>query len=436
MKIHAISHTFESCTRQRKGDVRRVLKNTSEQLHPFPKEREYKQALNAVKLDRLFAKPFVTALEGHRDAVQTLRRHITDVSVVASGSACGELIVWNLSAKKAVFRARHADTAVRDLCLVPKHALALSCGSDGVARLWAYDGGHEGALKTYDAAESLAAIDHCKTAAFITAGETVCLWEYEHDEPVMRAGFGVPAFRAARMNPTEADLFVAAASTRAILLGDIRQSKPAAKTALDSQTNSLSWNPMRPMYFCAGCDDGNSYVFDIRKLQKPIHPLLGHTRAVIGCEYSPTGLEIATCGYDKTLRIFGTHTSREREIYYTPRMERVLSVAFSTDSKYLLSGSGDAGIRIWKTNASDSMTVKSEREKVALEYKEKLKKRYMAFPEIHRIATHRHLPRTLRKQQKRAGAARTANKARKDRTEAAQKKKENLFNENLKILKE
>ena len=31
--------------------------------------REYKRALNAVKLEKVFAKPFLASLDGHRDGV-------------------------------------------------------------------------------------------------------------------------------------------------------------------------------------------------------------------------------------------------------------------------------------------------------------------------------------------------------------------------------
>ena len=45
----------------------RVQRSMAPELHPFEKAREYKRAVNAVKLDRHFAKPFVGALSGHFD---------------------------------------------------------------------------------------------------------------------------------------------------------------------------------------------------------------------------------------------------------------------------------------------------------------------------------------------------------------------------------
>ncbi len=55
-------------------------------MHPFSRARERTRALNAAKMERMFAKPFVAGLEGHVDAVEVLMRKPGDLSTVASGS--------------------------------------------------------------------------------------------------------------------------------------------------------------------------------------------------------------------------------------------------------------------------------------------------------------------------------------------------------------
>ena len=47
----------------------------SPELHPFEAEREYQRALNAVKLERVFAKPFLGSMDGHRDGLTCLAKH-------------------------------------------------------------------------------------------------------------------------------------------------------------------------------------------------------------------------------------------------------------------------------------------------------------------------------------------------------------------------
>ena len=57
------------------SEVYNVLTIFSPELHPFEAEREYQRALNAVKLERTFAKPFVGSLDGHRDSLTHLAKH-------------------------------------------------------------------------------------------------------------------------------------------------------------------------------------------------------------------------------------------------------------------------------------------------------------------------------------------------------------------------
>lgn len=66
-----------------------VSRNLDPALHPFDKPREYTRAVNAAKLDRLFAKPFVAALEGHVDGIYSLAKDYRRLNVMASGSGDG-----------------------------------------------------------------------------------------------------------------------------------------------------------------------------------------------------------------------------------------------------------------------------------------------------------------------------------------------------------
>jgi WD repeat and SOF domain-containing protein 1 len=68
MKIKTISRS-DDFARELKTDIFKVQKNLDATLHPFEKQREYTRALNATKLDKLFAKPFVGQLNGHVDGI-------------------------------------------------------------------------------------------------------------------------------------------------------------------------------------------------------------------------------------------------------------------------------------------------------------------------------------------------------------------------------
>src|SRR5438046_10033383 len=76
---------------------------------------------------------------------------------------------------------------------------------------------------------------------------------------------------------------------------------------------------------------------------------------------------------------------------------RVFSVKFSMDAKYILSGSNDGNVRLWRANASERSTIRTDREQQKLEYNEHLKEQFKHMPEIRRIARRRHVPIPIKK---------------------------------------
>ncbi|ORE03064.1 Sof1-domain-containing protein [Rhizopus microsporus var. microsporus] len=91
------------------------------------------------------------------------------------------------------------------------------------------------------------------------------------------------------------------------------------------------------------------------------------------------------------------------------------------DSKYILSGSDDGNIRLWKAHASEKLGVNDWREKNKLEYSAKLKERYGHLQEIRRIDKHRRTPKDIK-----------VADARKKEMIAAEKRKEERRRKHLK----
>lgn len=55
------------------------------------------------------------------------------------------------------------------------------------------------------------------------------------------------------------------------------------------------------------------------------------------------------------------------------------------DSKYILSGSDEGSIRIWKTDAAEVAGVKPARQQSSLDYSNKLKERFSNLPEVRKV---------------------------------------------------
>lgn len=100
MKVKVLSRNPADYIRERRTDIHKIHRNFDPSLHPYEAPREYTRALNAIKLERVFAKPFVGSLGGHTDGVNCIARHPRSLSVLLSGSCDGEVGIYCISVAK------------------------------------------------------------------------------------------------------------------------------------------------------------------------------------------------------------------------------------------------------------------------------------------------------------------------------------------------
>jgi len=75
VKVKMLKRDPADHLRETKQDIHKLSRNYNPELHPFDVNREYVRAANAVKLERVFAKPFLGALDGHGDSVTCMVAH-------------------------------------------------------------------------------------------------------------------------------------------------------------------------------------------------------------------------------------------------------------------------------------------------------------------------------------------------------------------------
>ncbi|KAK1269380.1 Guanine nucleotide-binding protein subunit beta-like protein B [Acorus gramineus] len=419
MKVKVISRSTEEFTRERSQDLQRVFRNFDPSLRAQEKATEYVRALNAAKLDKIFARPFVGAMDGHIDAISCMAKNPNHLKAIFSGSMDGDIRLWDLATRQTVCRFSDHRGAVRGLTVSTDGNILISCGTDSIVRLWnvpaikmfGSDSLSEHSAKplaSYPWKHAFWGVDHQWNGnLFATVGAQVDIWDHNRSEPVNSFEWGKDTVISVKFNPGEPDMLATSASDRSITLYDLRMSSPARKFIMKTKTNAIAWNPMEPMNFTAANEDCNSYSFDARKLDEAKCVHKDHVSAVLhpqhmlhfrmDIDYSPTGREFVTGSYDRTVRIFQYNSGRSREIYHTKRMQRVFSVKFSCDGTYIISGSDDTNLRLWKTNASEQLGVLLPRERKKHDYHEAVKERYKHLPEVKRIVRHRHLPKPIYK---------------------------------------
>ncbi|CAG8567704.1 9299_t:CDS:2 [Ambispora leptoticha] len=401
MKVKVLSRSVEEYTRDRSTDLHKVKRNFNPALHPFEKAREYTRALNAVKLERLFAKPFIGALSGHADGVYCLAKHPHKLSTVLSGSGDGEIRLWDLSARETRWKINAHKGIVKGVCCSPRGDSYLSCGIDKTVKLWKPNESYDEPINTYLGKYAFNAIDHHRSETiFATSGSQIDVWREERSDPIKTIKWGEDTINTVKFNQTEVNVLASCGTDRSIIMYDLRTSSPLAKLVLQLKTNAIAWNPMEAFNFAAANEDQNCYIYDMRKMNIAMNVLKDHVGALLDVDFSPTGEELVTGSYDRTLRIFRAREGRSRDVYHTKRMQRIFCVKYSMDAKFLLSGSDDGNVRLWKVHASEKLGAKDYRERAFLEYSEKLKARFKNLPEVRRISRHRNIPTEIKNAQK------------------------------------
>lgn len=401
MKIRTISRTEEDYMRKSTNDIVKVHRNRDPALHPFEREREYTRALTSVKLDKIFAKPFVGALDGHRDGIWCMSTIRGNLVPFISGSCDGELRVWDLSTRKLGWSTIAHTGFVRGVAPDVSGYTFFSCGDDKTIKHWSVqplDTEKIEPISVYNSNGALKAIDHhWVDSQFATSGEVVSVWDPTRANPIHTFQWGADSVLSVKYNPAEACLLASTGSDRGVCLYDLRAASPMRKFLLPMNSNRLAWNPREPMNFVLANEDYNLYSFDMRNLSKALMIHKDHVSAVMDVAFSPTGREFVSGGYDRTIRIFNVSSGRSREVYHTKRMQRVFSVGFSADSEFVISGSDDTNIRIWKAQASQSIGVDAGREERKKNYLKTLKKRFSHMPEIRRIVRDKKVPKSVKK---------------------------------------
>lgn len=352
----------------------------------------------------MFAAPFLGQMgDGHVDGVYSMAKDPGSLERFASGSGDGVVKVWDMTTREEVWHTQAHENIVKGLCWTPERKL-LSCASDKTIKLWdPYNSTPEAPpMASYLGSSSFTGVTHHRSLpSFAAASSVISIYDLSRPSSTpsqtLHWPTSVDTITSIAFNQTETSILGSTAIDRSIIMYDLRTSSPVQKLVLNLASNAIAWNPMEAFNFAVANEDHNAYIFDMRKMDRALNVLKDHVAAVMDVEFSPTGEDLVTASYDRTVRLWKRNRGHSRDIYHTKRMQRVFCVNFTPDSKYVLSGSDDGNIRLWRANASDRSGIQSARQRTKLEYDQALIKRYGHMPEIRRIKRQRHLPKPIKK---------------------------------------
>ncbi|TIC66067.1 WD40 repeat-like protein [Wallemia mellicola] len=419
MKIKAITRSQAD---GHPSDQKPPSRNPDPSMHPFAKQREYSRAVIASKMDRMFAKPFIGAIECG-DGVYGMARDSARLGVVATSGAMGELAIHDVPTRQTLLSVPNAHQGIVS-SLAFSHtskslrgdSRLLSAGLDKHVRMWdanrSTDAGDDAGLideedataeqkplRTWTANAGVNCITHnLLHPTFATASNAIQVWEEARTEPVETYTWGHDNISALKFSPTEHTIMAAAAGDRSISLWDTRVAGGSIGRILTPfKMNDLSFNPILPTLLLSAGEDHNLYLWDIRNMGGgAIQIYKDHVAAVTSCDWSPTGQQIASGGWDRTVRIWDKNHGRSSDCYHTKRMQRLMNVQYSLDSKYVLTGSDDGNLRIWKARASEKIGQMDARERDRINYRDSLRERWSGVGEVRQVERRRNLPKAIR----------------------------------------
>jgi WD repeat and SOF domain-containing protein 1 len=205
MKVSTISRSKLKHTRERPQDLQKVHRNADPALHGFARAREYKRAVNAVKLDKVFAKPFVGALDGHSDGVYCMAASPTSLVAMVSGAGDGELKVWDVAYRKNLWSVKAHQGMVAGVTVCHDGRSFFSAGFDKKVHQFSLavadvDNGaswQEQALQSWVGAAPFTSIDHHQLRdVFATASEGVSIWDHARSAPLSQYNWGHDTVRS------------------------------------------------------------------------------------------------------------------------------------------------------------------------------------------------------------------------------------------------
>lgn len=266
--------------------------------------------------------------DGHVDGVYSMAKDPGSLDRFASGSGDGVVKVWDLPTREEVWNTQAHENMVKGVCWTPDRKL-LSCGSDKTVKLFEpYNSSPESPpLATYLGQGAFNSITHHRNLpAFAASSSLISIYDLSRPSSTpsqtLHWPTNVDSITSVAFNQTETSILGSTGLDRSVIMYDLRTSSPLAKLVLKMSSNAIAWNPMEAFNFAVASEDHNAYIFDMRKMDRALNVLKDHVAAVMDVEFSPTGEELVTASYDRTVRLWSRAHGHSRDIYHTQRMQR------------------------------------------------------------------------------------------------------------------
>jgi WD40 repeat protein len=306
--------------------------------------------------------------------IRRFEGHLKDVLSVAlspdsrralSGSADGTMRIWDVETGRLLHFSPAHGSWVTSVAFSPRGAYAMSGGLDGKVRVWEMQSGKE--IRCLTAAKfSITSIAFSPDGRYVLASSEdepfIRLWEIESGREVRRFEGHTAAVCRAAISPN-GQRVVSLSQDCTLRWWDLASGRELRWIALASTydgplASAAAIAPdSRHAVSCNLCAEVD--LWDLETGQR-IREFVGHNSNVFGVAFSPDGRWLVSCGgtdyvdadlrgplgHDNTIRVWDVESGAEVACLMG-HTGNVNSVAVSSDSRYVLSGSNDRTVRLW-----------------------------------------------------------------------------------------
>jgi len=276
----------------------------------------------------------------------------------------------------------------------------LAAGGLTSTQMAEYGAGDQLPISTIKHWEPLRCVDanwQQNTTQFATGSESVMLWDVHRTHALHTYAATPEQCTDIAFNPGQHNVLATTMQDSKITFYDTRAKTQMPYITILNWANEIRWNPIDPRIFAVATNDWCCYTFDIRHTKRAIKTHRGHVDAVTSIDWSPAGREFVSCAVDGHIRIWKSdHQASDamkvgysRELYKGKRMYNLAQVRWTNDNKYILSGSADGALRLWKARRAEPLHRINARQRASIHYSQRLAEKYSHLDEIALISKFR-----------------------------------------------
>lgn len=362
------------------------------------RHKEYIRAVKETKLDHIFSKPFVCSLDMHSEGVQKIAKSPVHQDTLASVSYDGEIHIWNIGTREVSDTISKDHKATNAIAFFGQDFM-YSQGTSVFLR-----GTQPGSQETeFSGQKTVLDLSANRASFFAATVSGIEVYSPERIQPIATYSSSRQNKRAYAHQVYE--WLVMGVEGNTVLGYDTRSGECAYRITAESEINALSIHPSRHRQVVVALNSGDLKQYNLDALAKgkggyvTEHERIfrGHVGPVLDVQHAASGHKIISGSTDKTIRIFHNHREHTQDnVYHNRRMQAVTALCCTDDGNYIVSGSTDTNLRVWKVDPNRSLKAMTQREKDSRAAGNLLKEKYSAVQQISNIRRHKILPRVLK----------------------------------------